>query len=185
MYLHSASHLTGKSTLDVCISKCVYACVRARPCVRAGRARMCVHSFMCLTTVDVCVRLCLCIRHIGGMDVSILACMIFCVFLFSGHLHETKLELFSVWLVCHVFSDFDSRKNFKTEQERERARERERKREREREIERVIERERERERERETERERERWRDRETEREREREGEREGGGRERERERAG
>ena len=84
-----------------------------------------VHSFMCLTTVDVCVRLCLCIRHIGGIDMSILACMILCVFLFFRHIHETKLELFSVWLVCHVFSDFDSRKNFKTEQERERERERE------------------------------------------------------------
>ena len=124
MSLHSASLLTGKLTLDVCISKCV--CMRARPCVRACRARMCVHSFMCLTTVDVCVRLCLYIRHIGGMDVSIPACMILCVFLFSGHIHETKLELFSVWLVCHVFSDFDSRKNFKTEQEREREGERER-----------------------------------------------------------
>ena len=57
MYLHSASRLTGKFTLDVCISKCV--CMRARAprvCVRAFRARMCVHSFMCLTTVDVFVR---------------------------------------------------------------------------------------------------------------------------------
>ena len=102
-------------------------------CVRPCRARMCVHSFMCLTTMDVCVRLCLCIRHICGMDVSILACMSLCVFLFSRHIHETKLELFSVWLVCHVFSDFDSCENFKTEEERERERERERGRERERE----------------------------------------------------
>ena len=104
------------------------------------------------------MRLCLCIRHIGGMDVSILACMILCMFLFSRHIHETKLELFSVWLVCHVFSDFDSRKNFKTEQERERERERERWRYRE--IERERERERERGREREREREREGGRER-------------------------
>ena len=134
---------------------------------------------MCLTTVDVCVHLCLCIQHIAGMDVSILACMILCVFLFSRHIHETKLELFSVWLVCHVFSDFDSRKNFKTEQEREGERERERERERDRERWRDREIERETEREREREREREEG-EREKEREREREREREGG-----RERAG
>ena len=85
---------------------------------------------MCLTTVVVCVRLCLCIRHMGGMDVSILACRRSCGFLFSRHIHETKMELFSVWLVCHVFSDFD--KNFETEQEREREREREGEREKER-----------------------------------------------------
>ena len=39
------------------------------------------------------------------MDVSILACKSLYVFMFSGHIQETKLELFSVWLVCHVFSD--------------------------------------------------------------------------------
>ena len=124
---------------------------------------------MCLTTVDVCVHLCLCIRHIGGMDVSILACMILCVFLFSKHIHETKLELFSVWLVCHVFNDFDSRKNFKTEQEREREREREKERERGR------EKERERGRERGGGRERERGEGGREEREREREQDEEGG----------
>ena len=63
--------------------------------------------------------------HIGGMDVSILACIILCVFLLSRHILDTKLELFSVWLVCHVFSEFDSCKNFKTKQERERERNRE------------------------------------------------------------
>ena len=76
------------------------------------------------------------------MDVSILACMILCVFLFSRHIHETKLELFSVWLVCHVFREFDSRKISKlNKRERERERERERggEREREREIDGEIE----------------------------------------------
>ena len=74
--------------------------------------------------------------HIYGMDVSILACMSLCVFLFSRRIYETKLELFSVWLIGHVFSKFDSCKNFKTEQERERERERDRQREREMERER-------------------------------------------------
>ena len=77
--------------------------------------------------------------HICGMDVSILASISLCVFLFSRHIHETKLELFSVWLVCHVFSDFNSCKNFKTEQEKERERERERERQTDRQTGREVE----------------------------------------------
>ena len=92
--------------------------------------------------------------------------MSLCMFLFSGHIHGTKLELFSVWLVCHVLSDFDSCKIFKTEQERERGGRREMVGERERERERERGREKEREGERERKREREGGRERERERER-------------------
>ena len=130
-------------------------CMRARPCASVS----CTHVRALIHVFDHCGCICAPVSgypHICGMDVSILACMSLCVFLFSRHIHETKLELFSVWLVCHVFSEFDSCKNFKTQQERERERERERKIEKDRDRDREIDGERERERERGRERKRER-----------------------------
>ena len=119
MYLHSTSRLTGKFTLDVCISKRVYACVCAHACVC-----VCVCACVCVCVrVCVCVCVCVCARarvcvscthvralihvfghcgcmhapvsvytHICGLDVSILACMSSYVFMFSRHIQETKLE---------------------------------------------------------------------------------------------
>ena len=47
MYLHSTCRLTGKFTLDVCISKCVYACARAHvcACVSCTHVRALIHVF--------------------------------------------------------------------------------------------------------------------------------------------
>ena len=68
MYLHSASRVSDKFTLDVCISKCV--CMRA--CVSCTHVRALIHVFdhcrcMC-TPVSMYPQIC-------GMDVSNLACM--------------------------------------------------------------------------------------------------------------
>ena len=110
MYLHSASRLADKFTYAFKMCVCVRAPVCVYACVLCTHVRALIHVF------DHCGYMCApesVYPHICGMDVSILACISSCVFLFSRHIHDTKLELFSVWLVCHVFSEFDSCKNFK------------------------------------------------------------------------
>ena len=130
MYLHSASRLTDKLTLDACISKCVcmHACVCACTCVCVC-ARVCVCVCVCVGVV--CVRACACVSctHVRAIiysciwplwmyactSVRVLAHMRhgcehpgpyeFKRVLFSRHIQETKLEFFSVWLVRPVFSD--------------------------------------------------------------------------------
>ena len=67
MYLHSASRLADKFTLDVCISKCVCMRTRARVCVcvRVVHACACTHSCVwpLWMYVCACVRVSAHMRH--------------------------------------------------------------------------------------------------------------------------
>ena len=118
MYLHSASCLTDKFTLDVCNSNClrlracahtrararVCVCVCARARVRVVHARVCSHSCIWPLWMCACASVCVSTHMRRGCEHPGMYEFIR-VFLFSRHLQETKLEFFSVWLVCHVFSN--------------------------------------------------------------------------------
>ena len=157
MYLHSASRLTGKFMLDLCISKCVYACAPARAsvCVRA-----CTHSCVWQLWVYVCACVCVSSTYAAWMWASwhvwVYAC--FCFLDIFMRLNWSYF-LFGLSVMFSVISiPVKTSKLNKREREREREREGGREGERERE------------------RERERWRGGgEREREREREQDEEGG----------
>ena len=103
------------------VCTCLRACARVCVCVcereREEREREREREHSRLRVVHACVRPYSCFWPLG-----MYACASACVsanrqhgcehpgmslyeFLFSRHLQETKLEFFSVWLVCLVFSD--------------------------------------------------------------------------------
>ena len=87
-------------------------------CVSCTHVRACIHVFDHCGCVHVpgSVYLHICTQC---MDVSILPWMSLRMFLFSGYIQGTILELFSVWLICHVFSEFLLNfQNWKREKER-------------------------------------------------------------------
>ena len=137
MYLHSASRLTDKFTLDVCISKCVSirSCACARACVwarmRVVHACACTHSCIWPLWMYVCMRQSLCIRTYAAWMWASWHVWVYMCFCFLDINRRLNWSSFLFGLCVIFFSE-----KISTERERERGGRGEKERERERERER-------------------------------------------------